>query len=374
MPLRLTNFKPTGFDHAPSEIHVDADGRVAASPIDGAEVLDLNGAWLSPGWCDLHVHVWHGGTDISVRAAEAGRPTGVTAMADAGSAGEASFHGLREYIIEPANETIKAFLNIGSIGLVACNRVPELIDWRSIDIDRTLAVIEANRDVICGIKVRASGVIVGSWGITPAKIAKRVAEMTGLPLMVHVGEPPPLIDEVFELLTPGDIVTHCFNGKAAGSIRDTTALFQMAQDMAARGILMDIGHGGASFNFKTARDSIADGLRPFSISTDLHQHSIVKPVYDLATTVSKLLAVGLGFDDCIAATTNAPRSVLGLSGADGLTPGTRADFTVFDLEDAAIDVLDSQGNHMTMDRVFEPRLTVLGDDARPAARRLPPAS
>lgn len=372
MPLKLINFKAMGFDSAPEEICIDASGNISASPAEGAETLDLGGAYLSPGWCDLHVHVWHGGTDISVRASEAGRPTGVTAMADAGSAGEASFHGLREYVIDPASETIKAFLNIGSIGLVACNRVPELTDWRSIDIDRTLAVIEANRDVICGIKVRASGVIVGSWGITPAKIAKRVAEMVNMPLMVHVGEPPPLIDEVFELLTPGDIVTHCFNGKAAGSIRDTEALFRMAQDMAGRGILMDIGHGGASFNFRTARDSIADGLRPFSISTDLHQRSMEKPVYDMATTISKLLAVGLSFEDCIEATTNAPRSVLGLSGRDGLTPGKRADFTVFDLEDAQIDVMDSQGNHMVMDRVIEPRMTVLGDDARPAARRLPP--
>jgi dihydroorotase len=371
MALTLTNFRATGFDRVPEAIHVADDGTVAASAIADAEVLDLNGAYLSPGWCDLHVHVWHGGTDISIRASEAGRPTGVTAMADAGSAGEASFHGLREYVIEPQSETIKAFLNIGSIGLVACNRVPELIDWRSIDIDRTLEVIEATRDVICGIKVRASGVIVGSWGITPAKIAKRVAEMTNLPLMVHVGEPPPLIDEVFEILSPGDIVTHCFNGKPAGSIRDTEALFRMAQDLAARGILMDIGHGGASFNFKTARDSIADGLRPFSISTDLHKHSMASPVYDMATTLSKLLAVGLPFDDVVEASTNAPRSVLGLSGKDGLTPGMRADFTVFDLEDCAIDVLDSQGNAMVMDKVFEPRGTVLGCDFQQAARRLP---
>lgn len=372
MPLTLTNFKPVGFDGAPDRIFVDAAGRVAAGPVEGAELLDLKGAWLSPGWCDLHVHVWHGGTDISIRAWEAGRPTGVTAMADAGSAGEASFHGLREYVIEPASETIRAFLNIGSIGLVACNRVPELTDWRSIDIDRTLAVIEANRDVICGIKVRASGVIVGSWGITPAKIAKRVAEMVDLPLMVHVGEPPPLIDEVFDILTPGDIVTHCFNGKPAGSIRDTEALFRQASELAGRGILMDIGHGGASFNFQTARASIADGLRPFSISTDLHRNSMDSPVQDMATTMSKLLAVGLPFQDCVRAATTAPRSVLGLSGADGLAPGMRADFTAFDLQDAAIEVMDSQANRMMLAQVFEPRLTVLGDDARPAARRLPP--
>src|SRR5690606_5798597 len=208
---------------AADTIHVGDDGLLRADAAAGAETIDCGGAWLSPGWCDLHVHVWHGGTDISVRASEAGRGSGVTALADAGSAGEANFHGLREYVIDPAAETIRAFLNIGSIGLVACNRVSELIDMRSVDVDRTLEVIEANRDVICGVKVRASGVIVGAWGITPAKIAKRVAEIAGLPLMVHIGEPPALIDEIFDILGPGDIITHCFNGKKAGSIRDTRA-------------------------------------------------------------------------------------------------------------------------------------------------------
>jgi dihydroorotase len=201
VPLTLTNFRAVAMPGAEA-LHVGDDGRLLDAAPPGARVIDCGGQFLSPGWCDLHVHVWHGGTDISVRAAQAGRAHGVTAMADAGSAGEANFHGLREYVIDPAAETIRAFLNIGSIGLVACNRVSELIDMRSIDVDRTLAVIEANRDVICGVKVRASGVIVGAWGITPAKIAKRIAEMTGLPLMVHVGEPPPLIDEIFDILTP----------------------------------------------------------------------------------------------------------------------------------------------------------------------------
>ncbi|MCL4145644.1 UNVERIFIED_CONTAM: hypothetical protein GTU68_024423 [Idotea baltica] len=369
MALTLTNFRTIGFDSSPDIIHVGGDGLVRDNAELEAKVVDCKGAYLSPGWCDLHVHVWHGGTDISIRASEAGRRTGVTAMADAGSAGEASFHGLREYVIEPHSETIKAFLNIGSIGLVACNRVPELIDWRSIDVDRTLAVVEANRDVICGIKVRASGVIVGSWGITPAKIAKRVAEIAGLPLMVHVGEPPPLIDEVFDILTQGDIVTHCFNGKKAGSIRDTAALFALAQRLEASGVRMDIGHGVASFNFETARASIADGMLPFSISTDLHLRNIQGPVHDLATTMSKLLAVGVPLSECIAAVTDRPRSVLNLSGRSGLTTGTRADFTIFDLKDASLETEDSQGNHLTLDKAFEPRMTVIGASVEPAGRR-----
>ncbi|MCR8726103.1 amidohydrolase/deacetylase family metallohydrolase [Frigidibacter sp. ROC022] len=370
MALTLTNYRAIGLDGGSSEIHVGDDGLVCASAPPGARVVDCGGAFLSSGWCDLHVHVWHGGTDISIRAAEAGRGTGVTAMADAGSAGEASFHGLREYVIDPAAETVRAFLNIGSIGLVACNRVPELIDLRSIDVDRTLAVIEANRDVICGVKVRASGVIVGDWGITPAKIAKRVAEIAGLPLMVHVGEPPPLLDEVFDILTPGDIVTHCFNGKKAGSIADTSALWAQARRLADEGVRMDIGHGAASFDFGVARRAIEEGLKPWSISTDLHLRNIRGPVYDMALTASKLLAVGLSLDDCIPAISVRPRSVLGLSGAEGLTPGVKADFTVFDLVDGEYDAVDSLGGHLRLDRLLEPRMTVLGSDVAPAARRL----
>ena len=359
MALTLRNFRPVGFDTAPSEIHVDDNGMIAETSRPNARVIDAKGAFLSSGWCDLHVHVWHGGTDISVRASDAGRPTGVTAMADAGSAGEAAFHGLREYVIERRPETIKAFLNIGSIGLVACNRVPELVDLRFVDVDRTLEVAEANSDVICGIKVRASGVIAGAWGIGPAKVAKRVAEILNMPLMVHVGEPLPLIDEVFDILGPGDIVTHCFNGKRAGSISDTPALFTRAKRLAAEGVLMDIGHGQASFCFETARRAIGDGLLPFSISTDLHKRNIDGPVHDLATTMSKLLAMGLPFDEVLSGVTERPRTVLGLGARNGLAPGQRADLTAFDLVDS----------DLVATKVFEPRFTVLGASDEPAARR-----
>lgn len=366
-PVTLTNFKSVSMPQAEA-IHITADGMITDSAAAEATIMDCGGTFLSPGWCDLHVHVWHGGTDISVRANEAGRATGVTAMADAGSAGEGSFHGLREYVIDAQVETIKAFLNIGSIGLVCCNRVSELSDMRSIDVDRTLDVIEANRDVICGVKVRASGVIVGGWGITPAKIAKRVAEIAGLPLMVHVGEPSPLIDEVFEILTPGDIVTHCFNGKRAGSIRDTKGVFALAQRLAAEGVRMDIGHGQASFCFETARMALNNGLRPWSISTDLHLRNIRGPVLDLATTASKLIAIGLPFEDTIDAITVRPRETMGITAVP--KAGDRADFTLFRVEDCQQQVTDSLGGTMTIRKMLEPVATVIGASYEPAGRRV----
>src|SRR5918995_1986006 len=271
-PLLLAGARPiafgSGIPQGTVDILVGDDGHIRevgpalAAPPD-ARRIEAAGLFVSPGWVDLHAHVWHGGTDISIRPSLCGIERGVTTIVDAGSAGEANFHGFREFVIDPARERIRAFLNIGSIGLVACNRVSELIDIRSIDIDRTIACVEANRDVIVGIKVRASHVILGSWGMTPVKVAKKVAKILKLPLMVHVGEPPPLVDEVFEILTPGDVVTHFFNGKAGGSIIEDDDLFGLAERCAREGIRLDVGHGGASFSFKVAEVAIARGLLPF---------------------------------------------------------------------------------------------------------------
>jgi dihydroorotase len=217
--------------------------------------------------------------------------------------------------------------------------------------------------------VRASGVIVGAWGITPLKIGKRVAEIAGLPLMVHVGEMPPTLDEVLAVLTPGDVVTHCFNGKQGGSIADTPALMALARRLADAGVLMDIGHGAASFSFRVARRAIGEGLKPYSISTDLHLRNVHGPVYDLATTVSKVLAAGLPFEDCIAAITTHPRRFLKLTSR--AAPGERADFTLFDLVNCDETVFDSTGDSLRLQRMIEPRLALLGAHRVTAGRAKP---
>ncbi|WP_457581506.1 amidohydrolase/deacetylase family metallohydrolase [Ensifer canadensis] len=379
-PVLISNVKPVAFGMAaPSEtvdILVGSDGTIAAignqltAPED-AERIDGKGGWISPGWIDLHAHVWHGGTDISVRPQLCGMERGVTTIVDAGSAGEANFHGFREYIIEPARERIKAFLNLGSIGLVACNRVSELSDIRSIDIDRIIACYQENREHIVGLKVRASHVITGSWGVTPVKLGKKIAKILKIPMMVHVGEPPALYDEVLEILGPGDIVTHCFNGKAGSSIIEDEDLFELAERCAGEGIRLDIGHGGASFSFRVAEVAIARGLLPFSISTDVHLRSMNQSVWDLGTTMSKLLSVGMPFEKVVEAVTQAPASVIRLPMDGLLTVGARAEFTLFDLVDSELRVFDSLGTEAHLNRLFEPRYAVMGTDVVAANRYQP---
>ena len=376
MTLKIINYKPIGFNktNLPSSFYIDDNGLISNNEPDVFKVIDCNNSFLSPGWSDLHVHIWYGGSDVSIRANEAGFKRGVTTLVDAGSAGEATFHGLKEYVIDRQRETIKAFINIGSIGLVACNRIPELIDERFIDIDRTLKVIEENRDIICGIKVRASGVIVGSWGITPVQIARKVAEIANLPMMVHIGEPPPTLNQIFDLLRPGDVVTHCFNGKHPGSISDSPQIFANAKRLAEEGVFMDVGHGAASYNFEVAKEAIDNGLKPYSISTDLHGWNLHGPVYDLATTVSKLYAAGLSLEECVNAITYNPRNFLALDNAATLAAGSKADFTVFDVNDCDELVSDSQGNNITLKSTFEPKMVISGAKTFMAERTKTPHS
>ncbi len=98
-PLLITNVRPVAFgEHSDTttDILVGKDGNISAigkslnAPAE-VERIDGKGAWISPGWVDLHVHIWHGGTDISIRPSECGAERGVTTLVDAGSAGRPIF-------------------------------------------------------------------------------------------------------------------------------------------------------------------------------------------------------------------------------------------------------------------------------------------
>ncbi|AHF77389.1 Dihydroorotase [Sodalis praecaptivus] len=382
-PLLLRAVRPIGFENAaapaaaPRDILIGANGRVAAcaSSLNAlppqTRIIDGDGAWISPGWTDLHTHVWYGGTDISIKPALCGVARGVTTLVDAGSAGEANFHGLREWIIDRADEEIFAFLNIGSIGLVACNRISELSTMNDIDVDRIAATVDAHRDRIVGLKVRASGVISKGWDLAPLKLAKKLGRVLKLPVMVHVGEPLPLYDDVLGLLSEGDIITHCFNGKIGGSILEDEDLFQLVEQARDRGIILDVGHGGASFSFEVARAALSRRLLPQTISTDIHGHSLDGSVWDFPTTLSKLLSLGMPLAEVVTAAGIAPRRAINRPYGDLLAVGSRANFTLFHLLDETLRVKDSKGVESLLRQVFDPRYAVIGARAWPASRYRP---
>ncbi|MEU7747372.1 hypothetical protein [Nonomuraea sp. NPDC049158] len=269
--------------------------------------------WIGPGWVDLHAHVYDGMTVISVPADRVGLDQGVHVVADAGSAGEATIDGLARYVIPAAETEVRAWVNIGSHGLV---HLRETADPSFINVDATLAAIDRHRDLVCGVKVRSSGAVVGAMGLQPLQLGRLVARQADLPLLVHIGEVPPLIEDVLDLLDEGDVITHCYHGKTGHPWRpDGTPVPALARAL-DRGVLLDVGHGAASFSFEVAERAIAAGYPPHSISTDIHVRNIGGPVHDLATTITKLMACGLPLENAITAVTDAPRRVLRMDSPD----------------------------------------------------------
>jgi len=319
-------------DTAFGELTTDADGHFTLSPSSPTPSADRPIRFIGPGWVDLHAHIYNAVTPISVDPDRVGLDDGVHLLADAGSAGAFTLPGLIEYVKPRAQSQIRSWINIGSHGLV---HLRETSQASFIDVDATIAAIEGSRDTVCGVKVRSSGAIVGDMGLQPLQLARLVARETGLPLMVHIGEAPPLIDDVLDLLDAGDVVTHCFHGKTGTPWQpDGTPARPLARAL-DRGVLLDVGHGAASFSHGVARRAITAGFTPSSISTDIHIRNVAGPVYNLATVMTKLLDCGLSVADVIAAVTTTPRRTIAADTPWRTPEGALLHATVFDvLEDA----------------------------------------
>jgi dihydroorotase len=93
-------------------------------------------------------------------------------------------------------------------------------------------------------------------------------------------------------------------------------------------VRFDVGHGGASFGFATARTMLDAGLPPDTISSDVHRYCIDGPAHDVLETMSKFLVLGMDLWDVVAATTATPAAVLGRPDLGTLRPGASGDAAV----------------------------------------------
>ena len=377
--LLLKNVSSIGFGNPDiqdgMDLAINAQGQIEKIEFNISETLydrvfDLSAYLLSPGWIDLHTHIYYGVSNLGIQPDIIGPATGVSVLVDAGSAGEKTFTGFREYIIKQHDFPIYAFLNIGSIGLVWANQISELDTLDKLDPDCLMECIEQNRAFIKGIKLRASGEILRGWGYELVKLGRRIAEEAELPLMVHVGEPLPLLEDVLPFLQAGDIVTHCYHGKRWG-IFNKRGLIPEVREALQRGVRFDVGHGAASFNFAVTERALEVGFQPFSISTDLHQHNVDGPVWDLATTMSKMLSFGLSLAGVIRCVTHAPATVLGIATFQESLIGEHARFSVFSLRDTPFTALDSTSNERIIEQRIEPHYTILGNRVIEAQSRSP---
>ncbi len=314
------------------------DGRVAAvaeriDPSQAAQVVDVTGKLVTPGLIDLHGHFYHGGGPASTDADETCLSAGVTTGIDAGSAGWANYEAMRDYVFPTKRTRLLAFLHIGAAGLLL-NRVTggELQDLRLADADRTADTIKENPGFLLGVKVRMQvGAVPDGKGYDALKRAREAADKAKVMLMVHVSGTPIPLPQILELLGPGDIATHIFNGHPEGILDNNGKIRPEVKAAAQRGVIMDVAHAGVHCDLKVAEAALQQDFPPNTISTDIHISPPERVVYRQNDLVSKFHAMGMSLADTVAASTVQPAKILGLDNEIGsLAPGMAGDAAVFD--------------------------------------------
>lgn len=339
-------------------------GKIAAlgslpESTEAKQTLTLGGqVHVSAGWIDGHTHCYPASPLYHDEPDKVGVESGVTTVIDAGSTGADDVDDFQR-LAATCKTRVHALLNISRIGLLRQN---ELADPADIDPVLAQAAIRRHPGFIVGIKARMSGSVVGESGLQPLRMAKQIQQANGnLPLMVHVGNTPPDLDEIVALLGEGDLLTHCFNGKPNRILTPAGELRQAVREAMRRGLLLDIGHGSASFSFEVAELAIAQGILPHTISSDIYCKNRIKgPVYSLAHVMSKFFAIGMTLEQVLACVTHQAADALRLPGKGRLEVGADADITLFEVSCGPTLFTDTEAGARNGDRQLLPLAALVG--------------
>ena len=327
---------------------------------DGVEIKPGEDVYISPGWIDLHTHAFPKYEPYCAEPDEIGFRTGVTTIIDAGSSGADDIDEFYE-IAQQAKTRVLSLLNISRSGLRHLN---ELADLSTISLPAIEAAVEKHPDFIVGLKARMSASVVEMNDIKPLQLAKQLRLKKPLPMMVHIGSGPPAIGEVLDVLEAGDVVTHCFHQKQDNHIFATPEAVHPALLRAMkRGVHLDVGHGTSSFSFPIAKQAKEAGIAFDTIGTDIYQRNQLHgPVYDMATTLTKFLALGHSLQEIIWAVTGAPAAIIGRDDLGVLREGCPADATFFTVEKKPMQLMDSYGHTMESPFSIKVKAVMIGGE------------
>ncbi len=334
------------------------------------KVIDAAGKIVTPGLIDLHCHCYDGGIPDGLLPDDAGVNQGVTTVVDAGSAGQATFGGLPKYVIPAARTTVFCFLHLGSQGL---SIMPEIRDWQEIDLAATETVIGAYPGLIKGVKLRLVGNTVASAGARVVEMAKETAGKFGLPIMIHIGDlkrqvSPTLTREFLPLMERGDILSHVFTGNMGNILLEDGSVMPELRAAAERGVVLDIANGRSNLSFEVARQGMAQGIMPTTLSTDVTSMSLNALVYGLTVTMSKFLALGLDIKQIIEMTTvNSARALRIEDRKGSLKPGMDADISVLEILSGNWELADSVPETLPVTELVSPILVVKAGQVIPSA-------
>ena len=347
-----------------TDVHVK-DGKIAfvgdRETPPAAQIIDCAGYYLSAGWVDIHVHAY--GTLGFSKPDSVGVYQGVTSFIDAGGPGI----GVMDEFMELLG-TLKTSLYAGAfirpMGLMGLNFIEGNV--RALDdvpITRWIDFAKENRDILRYIKCNA----IGDYGTGTLKLTKGLAEILGLPLYMHIGEfqlqnPKHLLaPEAFRVAEAGDMITHLYHGNLGQVIDETGKVLPVVRDAERRGVLFDLGFGGYNFSWAVAEKAFAQDLIPHTISSDLQQFNVVRPVKSLANVMAAMICLGMKLGDVIDRVTSSAAKAVSLTDRAGsLRPGMPADITVFRVDGGEFEITDCYTKVRKAEQQIVPVFTLKG--------------
>ena len=326
--------------HGVSDIAIE-NGKIVkvAADIPSEEanrVVEVKGKVVTPGLIDLHTHVYSGVNANGVDPDIGGVRAAVTTMVDAGSAGCDNFGGFPAHILPNTATEIICFLHICRTGL---NTTPDIFSPDSINLDKTIEVINDNKGLISGVKARMVSPALEIMGMEMPRLAKRAAVEAGVPLMVHIGDTMKRYDanvirELLPILDKGDIVTHYFTANPGGVLDSNSKLVPEAKEAHDRGVWLDTAHGQMNFSFEVGQKILDQGVVPHCISTDLTVPGRANTVHSMTEMMTRFLAMGFTFDQVVTMSTENPAKAAGVADRLGtLAVGKQADLSVLEIKD-----------------------------------------
>ncbi|MDO1444958.1 amidohydrolase/deacetylase family metallohydrolase [Rhodocytophaga aerolata] len=348
------------------------DGKIAqvGKNIDtkgAAQVVNAKGMYVTPGLVDIHGHVFFGTEPdhylsnglVAVPPDGFTFRVGCTTIVDCGGAGWKSFPTFKKNIIDNSQTRVLSFLNIVGEGMRGGAYEQNLND---MDAKMAAMVARQNKDYVVGFKVaHYQG---PEW--TPVDRAVEAGNLANMPVIIDFGgnTPPLSIEELFmKRLRPGDIYTHTYT-LLEGNVRETVVdeatkkVKPFVMEAQKRGIVFDVGYGGASFNYSQAIPALQAGFYPNTISTDLHTGSMNGSMKDILSIMSKFVAMGMDEASVIKASTWAPAQVIKREELGHLSVGALADVAVLTMREGNFGFYDKTGYKMEGKKKFECEMTI----------------
>ena len=331
-------------------------------------IIDAKGLYVTPGLIDIHSHNFHGtipnrylSNSFSALPPDGFTfRSGITTIVDVGGAGWKNFEIFKEQVIEKSKTRVLAFLNIIGLGMQGGETEQNIDD---MDPELTAKMVNKYPEHIVGIKLAHFN----GYNWIPVDKVTRAGELSNRPVMIDFGGSNPLMpldSLLLHKLRSGDIFTHTYaNVRGRMSIVDgNNKLLEFIKEAQNKGIVFDVGHGGGSFAFSQAIPAINQGLKPNTISTDLHTGSMNGGMKDLLNVMSKFLNMGLDLNEVVNAVSWGAAKSINKVSLGNLSIGSVADITILNLHKGDFGFIDTKNKKMKGSKKLECEMTIKGGE------------